>query len=194
MVRKMTARICLLVAIFVLSVASHAQQNFRSDSEGAGGAKIGMTVAQARTAMKDYQFSPSSNGEGIALLGVTCRGARTMTLYAGEDFDVASTIDFLASIETIEVWGHRFKTAEGVHVAMRVVDAERRLGKIKEIILTPIESREFITFSRSTPNIGYRFFGGFYASRGTFTTEYEPGARLWSIQVQKDEGHSQPEA
>lgn len=194
MVRKMTARICLLVTIFILSVTSYAQQNFRIDSEGAGGAKIGMTVAQARTAMKGCRFSPSSDGEGIALIGVTCRGARTMTLYAGEDFDVGNAIDFLASIEMIEVWDHRFKTAEGVHLGMRVVDAERRLGKIKEIIPTPIESREFITFSKSTPNIGYRFYSGFYAPRGTFTTEYEPGARLWSIQVQKDEGYSQPEA
>lgn len=182
----MTVRICLLVAVFVLSVTSYAQQNFRIDSQGAGGAKLGMTVAQARKIMMGCRFFRGSDGEGIALIDVNCRGVRTMTLYAGEESDVEKPINFHARIEIIEIWDKRFRTAQGVHVEMRVADAERRLGKIKEIILTPIESREFITFSKSTPNISYRFYGGVYAPRSTVTTEYEPGARLWSIQVHKD--------
>jgi hypothetical protein len=107
-----------------------------------------------------------------------------MTLYAGED-DVEKPINFRARIEIIEVWDKRFRTAQGVHVGMRVAEAERRLGKIKEIVLTQIESREFITFSKKTPNINYRFYGGIYAPRTALTKKYERGSRLWSIQVQK---------
>jgi hypothetical protein len=178
----------------VLICSSFAQQNFRIDSQGAGGAKIGMTVAQARKTMKNCLFSRSSDGEGIALISVSCRGARTMTLYAGEEYEVEKPIDFQARIEMIEVWDRRFKTAEGAHVGMRVADAERRLGKIKEIILTPIESREFIIFSKPTPNISYRFYGGIYPPRSSITKEFDPNARLWSIQVETDQVSSQPEA
>jgi hypothetical protein len=183
------------IAITLLYVGfSFAQPNFRIDSQGAGGAKTGMTVAQARTAMKGCRFSRGSDGEGVALIDVSCRGTRTMTLYAGEEYEVEKPIDFRARIEMIEVWDRRFKTAEGVHVGMRVADAELRLGKIKEIILTPIESREFIIFSKPTPNIGYRFYGGIYPPRSSITKEFDPNARLWSIQVEKDQVSGQPEA
>jgi hypothetical protein len=191
---RFTRFLTIAVTTFILGGTSYTQQNFKIDSLGAGGAKVGMTVAKARTAMKGCQFSRGSDGEGIALIDVSCRGSRTMTLYAGEESDVENPIDFRARIEMIEVWDPRFKTAQGIHVGMPVADAERRLGKIKEIILTPIESREFIFFSKPTPNIRYRFYGGIYPPRSSFTTDYQEGAKLWSIQVEIDQVSRQPEA
>jgi hypothetical protein len=180
----MNSLIWTAFSTLILAATSFAQQNFRIDSLGAGGAKVGTTVAQARNSMKGCKFSRSSDGEGIALINVHCRGVNTLTLYAGED-EVEKPINFRARIEIIEVWDKRFRTAQGVHVGMRVADAERRLGKVKEIVLTPIESREYITFSKKTLNISYRFYGGIYPPQKAFTKKYERGSKLWSIVVQK---------
>lgn len=165
-------------------VMLYGQKNFTITANSVAGIKLGMTVSQAKRQAKRCRFKRASDGEGVALIGMTCAGKQIVTMYAGED-NVDAPIDMNARIELIEVWDRRFKTKDGVHKGMLIRDVEKRLGKVIEIILTQTESREFATFKKQRKGISYRFYGGIYPPGITKTTRYERGARLWSIQVSR---------
>ena len=177
--------IILTISITLLaSVNLMGQQNFNITSQGAGGIKLGMTVDQARKALRGCQFKRDSDGEGVALISVTCRKKRLMTLYADEA-NSDDPINYRSRIEFIEVWDRRFKTADGIHVGMLVSDIEKKLGKVKEIAFAEIESREFVTFTKRPSNIHFRIYGGIFPPRKESTTKYEKGTKLFSIQIHK---------
>lgn len=158
------------------------QQNFDITSSSAGGVRLGMTLSQARRILPKCKLGRTSDGEGVALVGVTCSGREVMSLYAGED-DRDGKIDWKRRIEFIEIWDRRFKTADGVRPKMYLRDAERILGKVREIVISEIESREFVTFRKTRKGISYRTYGGIYKQPNTKTKKYEPGSRIHSIQV-----------
>lgn len=181
----MLRRLCLsILLVFCIKGFVQAQKNFRITSDGAGGIRLGMTVKQARASLPKCRFVRTSDGEGVALVGVRCGGKEIITFYTGEE-DVSKKIDQLRRIEFIEVWDPRFKTADGVHVDMPLRDVERILGKVKEIEITPIESREYVTFSKDRKGIGYRTYGGIYVRPNVKTKKYEPGSTIHSIQVSR---------
>jgi hypothetical protein len=110
-----------------------------------------------------------------------------MTLYAGEE-DRDAKINETAIIEFIEVWSKNFQTAEGVRPAMKVAEVEKKYGKVKEIMISEIESREFATFANQPEGIQFRLLSedstaGNYAKGESKTTRYAPNAYLFSIQV-----------
>jgi hypothetical protein len=176
-----------LAFIALLSSAVYGQQNFTIGDNSVGGVRIGMTIRQARRVLKYCRLKRDTDGEGIALIGVRCSRKEVMTLYAGES-DVDGPIDENARIEFIEVWDSRFKTAHGVHTGMHIAEAERRIGKVKRIELTQIESREFVTFSQQPKQISYRIYGGIYKpgqSGQSVTLRYKPRTTIHSIQVSR---------
>ncbi|MCB1023080.1 MAG: hypothetical protein KDB79_01735 [Acidobacteria bacterium] len=111
-----------------------------------------------------------------------------MTLYAGED-DSGSAIDESAKIENIEVWHSMFGTAEGVHPKMKVSEAENYLGKLKSIMRSEIESREFADFVNQPDGLSIRLsapntdFAGIYAEGRSETSRYEPESFVLSISL-----------
>ena len=172
-------------ALIVCSVATgYGQRNFDITRNSVGGIKLGMTIDQARQTLRSCRFKRTSDGEGAALIGVRCSAKEIVTIFAGEE-DVEAPINEKAKIEFIEVWDKRFKTKQGVHKGMLVSEIEKRLGTVTKIILTEIESREFVTFRRKQAGIYYRIYGGIYAPGETTTTRYQPRTRLWSIQVSR---------
>lgn len=177
----------LLFAFAVNATAIAAQKNFLITSDSAGGVKIGMTVTQARKALPGCRLKRSSDGEGVVLIAANCGAKHVMTFYAGEEVSEAQ-INERAKIEFIEVWDPRFKTPDGIHQNMLVSQAEKRLGKVKKISLSEIESREFIEFARKRNRITYRIYGGIYPPGATNTIRYEQGTRLFSIQVHRQVG------
>jgi len=120
-----------------------------------GPVRLGMTVAQARTALPGLALGRTTDGEGIALIAVK-RGATTlMTLYAGER-NPASPIDERAVIEFVEAQSAGYRTAAGVYPTMPLRDAERKYGKLEEITLSEIEAREYATFANQPAGIRLR--------------------------------------
>ena len=108
-----------------------------------------------------------------------------MSVFAGEE-NVDAPIRWKAKIEFIEILDKRFKTKDGIHPEMLIKVAEKILGKVREILITQIESREFVTFGRVRKGIEYRTYGGIYTRPNVITTKYEPGSRIHSIQVTKN--------
>jgi hypothetical protein len=166
-------------------------------AHAAGPVKLGMTVAQVRQAVKPMTLSRTSDGEGIALVAVSLSKKQApaksddermvMTLYAGEE-DPDAPVDEKAKIKMAEVWDKSFKTSRGVHVGMLLRDVEKLYGKVKRIVISEIESREYATFTNQPAGITFRvsYDAGKYEPGKQSTTRYNPGACVYSIIISKN--------
>ncbi|MCB1025501.1 MAG: hypothetical protein KDB79_13985 [Acidobacteria bacterium] len=186
-IRSFAAGIVFSLFVLVTGSPANAQIANLITGNSAGKVKIGMTVGEARNAMRGFTFSRVSDGEGIALIEVKRRNQTQMRLYAGE-FDPKAAINNSSRIEFIEVWSSNYRTAEGVYPRMRIAQAERKYGKILSIMLSEIESREFARFTNQPKGVDFRIAGrnrraGIYPSGSTVTTRYSPTAYLSSIIV-----------
>lgn len=171
--------------LLCFTVGAAAEGDYSITGTSAGKVKLGMTIQQARRAMRDCRFKRSSDGEGLALVSIACGKKRVMSLFAGED-RYESPVNWSRTIEFIEVWDSRFKTSDGIHPEMFLRTVERILGKVKEIVITQTEQREFITFAKERRGISFRTYGGVYEFPKVTTTKYEPRSRVFSIQISRD--------
>jgi hypothetical protein len=167
--------------------SSEQEMNYLITSDSAGDIRMGMTIAQARKAMSGARFARTSDGEGLALVSVGNGDDTYMTLYAGEE-DSDAPIDENAKIEYIEVWHSRFKTADGVHVKMKVSEVEAIYGKVTNIIRSEIESREYADFTRGPKGLTFRLSAvdneaGVYPKDKSETKKYNTSAYVMSISI-----------
>lgn len=157
-------------------------------AEAVGAARLGMTVAAARKALKGHILKRAADAEGVALIAVLNGKKTVMTLYAGEE-DPAAPIREKAVIELIEVTDARYATRAGVHPGMLLTEVERHYGKVKRITKSEIESREYAEFRASPPGMDFRVQGksgaeaGVY--KGTVATTYTPTTYLYSVSIRK---------
>lgn len=152
-----------------------------------GPVRLGITVAQARRALRGFTLSRTSDGEGIALIAVKRGKLAVMTLYAGEQ-DPGSRINERAKIEFIEVWDSRYHTVDGVRPKMPLREVELRYGQLREIRLSEIEAREFATLATQPGGIQLRLandtgMAGIYNQGENTTTRYAPSTYLKSISI-----------
>jgi hypothetical protein len=201
----MTATVILIRAIVVtgftliaaFSVAATGHQNGTSGTAGkeaatigegfAGPIKIGMTVAQAGRALRPLVLSRTSDGEGIALIGVMNGKKTVMTLYAGEE-DPSRPINQRARIKSIEVWDSSYRTSQGVHPDMPLKDVESKYGPLTKIVRSEIESREYAYFAKLPRAIGLRVeadgsTAGIYSNGERKSDRYNPAAHVVSILI-----------
>jgi hypothetical protein len=155
------------------------------DSMSVAGIKLGMTLADSRTAIPGTKLERTTDGEGVALVGVMMDTTALVVLYAGEE-DAGAPLDLTKRIESIETFHSSCRTADGIHPGSLVVDVERLLGKTTEIVLSEIESREFITFEHMPPRLTFRLdYSGEFADGERRTKRYRPDARIFSIAVSR---------
>ncbi|HEX6729678.1 MAG TPA: hypothetical protein VF074_06695 [Pyrinomonadaceae bacterium] len=152
-----------------------------------GPVRLGMTVARVRKALPGYKLSRTSDGEGLALIAVERRGKTLLTLYAGE-LDPNRRINDRAVIEHIEAIDASYRTSAGVHTRMSLREVEKRYGKLKEITLSEIESREYASFDKQPAGIHLRVMSdsgaaGTYAEGKNSTKQYAPNAYVFSISI-----------
>ncbi len=167
-----------------------ASANFSITKTSAGDIRLGTTIAEARSAMKGMTFERTSDGEGVALVSVKQGDVQLMTLYADEA-DPQRPIDETARIMNIEVWDQRFKTAAGIHPKMKFVEVEKVLGKVKKIIRSEIESREYAEFLTNTGGFIYRLMGpnfeaGIYPKGMRETTRYVANTYIYTISIAQE--------
>ena len=150
--------------------------------DGMAGLALGMTLEQARRTLKGVLFERTSDGDGAALVTVTLPGNHQVVVYANEE-DPDTSIDWTRRIASIETFDPAFVTADGIRVGMSIVEVTSRLGAVRDIVRSEIESREYITFARQPERLRFRldYSGQFGATRST--TTYREGARIFSIAV-----------
>lgn len=104
MKKILVALICILGLIGI----AQAQQNYLITKNSVGNVRLGMTVAQARKALKGFNLRRVSDGDGVALIQVRKNGKDVMHLFAGEENPEAK-INEKAKIEFIEVFDGTYK-------------------------------------------------------------------------------------
>jgi len=183
----MNFRSTVTVLFLLVGCISLSAQDFEITGDSVGDVRIGMTVGEAKAAMNSISFRRVSDGEGIPLIGAYIKGVRVFTIYAGEESGDAP-INENARIEFIEVWHRTFRTTEGVYVGMKVSEVEKKIGKLQQIFMSEIESREFADFSKKTPGLQYRLSSpngeaGIYPDGEMMAKNYDPDATIFSISV-----------
>jgi hypothetical protein len=157
--------------------------------DSVGAVRIGMTVAQVRQALRGVTLRASQDGDGAALLELIRDGVNTslrppeMDLYTDAETDINES----SKIVLIRIFDTRCSTREGVHPGMRVGEAAKRFGRLKRILLTEIESREYAEFERMPDWLEIQVGDeqvGIYAPGKRCTTNFSPSARINSLWVQ----------
>ena len=175
------------ILVITVSIFAAAAQSAVITGESAGAVKIGMTVAEVRKAVAPLKLERTSDGEGIALIAEKSGEEIVMTIFAGEE-DRDARIDEKAKVEYIMVWDKSYRTAAGVHPGMTVAEAEKIYGKVKQIIRSEIESREYVTFTNHPAGIEMRILGkddmaGVYAQGTSRTNKYSADAYIFTIDI-----------
>ncbi|MCY7375151.1 MAG: hypothetical protein LH472_04175 [Pyrinomonadaceae bacterium] len=144
-----------LICILGLIGIAQAQQNYLITQNSVGNVRLGMTVAQARKALKGFNLRRVSDGDGVALIQVRKNGKDVIHLFAGEE-DPDAKINEKAKIEFIEVFDANYKTADGISPEMLVKNAEKILGKVERVFTSEIEGREFVVFRKKPKGLSFR--------------------------------------
>jgi hypothetical protein len=183
----------IIASVFCLLFAGFARagENYLITSNSVGKVRLGMTVAQARKALQGYTLKRAEDGDGLALILVG-KGKKTiMWFYAGEE-DTKKPINEKGIIEYIFVWDAGFKTEDGIYPDMLVRDAEKILGKVNEVFMSEIESREYAVFTKKPKGLGFRVgvhsegkypTAGIYEGNSRDATRYTPEAFIVGIEV-----------
>ena len=147
-----------------------------------GPIRLGMTLAQAKQAAPEATFKREYDGEGIASVDVISDGVSLINLVA--DDDEGETIDLTKRIMFMETFSRWCSTADGVHPDALVTDVEKILGKVTNIMLSEIESREFVSFERQPDKLTFRIdYTGIFEGDARNTKRFEPEAKIWSIGI-----------
>lgn len=145
-----------------------------------GPIRLGMTFAEAKQALPAAAFEHDSDAEGAVLVGVKVDGDALMALFAQDDEE--GPIDWGKRISGMETFKPSCSTTDGVHPGALVLDAEKVLGKTRKIILSEIESRQFIEFERQPPGMTFRLdYTGIFAEGSRETQRFEPDGKIFSI-------------
>ena len=151
------------------------------DSASIGGVRLGMTLDEVRRSLPAARLERVEDGDGVQLVQVTVDTARLVTLYAGEE---EPAIDWSKRVEVIETFTPNCRTAEGVHPGALVRDIERILGGVTRIVMSEIESRQFVSFARQPEWLTLRLdYTGIFPDGARETTTYRDGARIFSLAI-----------
>ncbi len=169
-----------IVCLFGVGLV-HAQKNKLITSRSAGVIKLGASAAQARRAARPLKVSKGVNVfEGDMLSRVTNGKKLVMTF-----------IEYTGKITSIEVFDPTYRTAEGVHVGMKLEAIEKKYGKLKKIVIDEQNDGEFAVFADQPKGLRFRLAvsgkgkrAGIYAKDSWETTSYNPGIFVKSISVE----------
>ena len=153
-------------------------------STGIGPVNLGMTLQAAKDALSGASFERTSDGEGLPLVLVKVGEEELMILLADEE-DPQSPIDWSRKIMWIETFDPACSTSGGVHPGMLISDAEKALGKVKRVLDTEIEARQYVEFERQGAEFIIRIdYSGIFAEGSRESTVYQPQGKILSIAVQ----------
>ncbi len=147
-----------------------------------GPVRLGMTLAEAREALEGATYRRAYDGEGIGSVDVVLGPDTLMNLVADGDEDEA--IDWTKRIVFMQTFSRACRTAAGVHPGALVVDVERILGPATQVMMSEIESRQFITFERQPEGITFRLdYTGIFDDGARQTKRVQPDGKIFSISI-----------
>lgn len=149
----------------------------------AGAIELGMLSTDIPTAIPKTKATLEQDGEGIEWMVLSADGEQLMSIMLDRSTHTASLIRVLSP---------RFATPEGVKVGENLQSVGEKLGGLKEIQWTEIESREFATFNNAPVTMVFQVVGdkdapaGIYPNGETITTTAASSATIHSIWLMED--------
>jgi hypothetical protein len=148
-----------------------------------GPVRLGMTLAALRQLVPTASIERVSDGDGAALVRVAFGQDDSLILSADED-DPDVPVDWSRRITTIETFSQTFHTVEGVRPGWLVEDLIKVFGPVREIVVSEIESREFITFENQPSWLTLRLdYAGVFPAGVRRTRQFKPGAKILGILI-----------
>ena len=178
--------IILIGAAFAPNTACLIQANT------VGPVRAGMTVAQARQALRGATLKSSEDADRLPIVTVTQNGLHTMDLY----LNASEAVNDRSKIEVIRVYDGGCATREGVHPGMRLSEVAQRYGRLTRLKVTDTESREYAEFERLPPWLEIQVGNGqagIYPPGKRCTTNYTPTAHIASLWVSHPVANKLPE-
>jgi hypothetical protein len=151
--------------------------------------RLGMTLAALRQLVPTASIERVSDGDGAALVRVAFGQDDSLMLSADED-DPDAPIDWSRKIITIETFSQTFHTAEGVRPGWLVEDVIKIFGPVREIVVSEVESRQFVTFENQPSWLTFRLdYAGVFSAGVRRTRLFKPGAKIVSILISHSGDH-----
>ncbi|UOG92695.1 MAG: hypothetical protein L3K52_02940 [Candidatus Thiothrix sulfatifontis] len=148
----------------------------------AGAIQLGMLSTDIPAAMPGADAAVEQDGDGIEWMTLKMNGEALMNIMLDRSTHTANLIRILSP---------RFITAQGVKVGENLQSVGEKLGGLKEIQWTEIESREFATFNNSPVTMVFQVIAnngmaGIYPTGEAITTVAASSATIHSIWLMQD--------
>ncbi len=149
---------------------------------GAGAIQLGMLATDIPAAMPGVTVAIEPDGEGIEWMSLTMNGEHLMSIMLDRSTQTVNLIRILSP---------RFVTAQGVKVGENLQSVGEKLGGLKEIQWTEIESREFATFNNAPVTMVFQVIAndgpaGVYPSGEVIANTAASSATIHSIWLMED--------
>lgn len=152
------------------------------DDNSIGGIPLGTSLEQVRQSFPHAVLTPVTDAEGVGFTMIKLNADVEIAAYTDQQENPAAPITYL------DTASKACKTAQGVHPEMLLETAEQRYGRVEQIVLSEIESRQTAEFARQPATMSFRIDdSGAFDEDDTdlpkTTTEYQEGAKVHSIAV-----------
>ena len=182
-----------IMSALILSFAMPAAAECLIQKDGIGGIKLGQNLKQVKQKFPKAKMERTSDAEGVAYVAITLSKDVMVIAFQDGDDDPDSPIKLHKKIDSLSTYSPACHTASGVHPGMKIKDAEAKLGKVKKIIMSEIEAREYVTFARQPKNFTFEVERGtgIYPGKGEApnqTRRYRQTGRIEAISVSQSNG------
>ena len=182
-----------IMGALILGLAMPAAAECLIQKDSIAGIKLGQSLKQVKQKFPKAKLERTSDADGVAYVAITL--SKDVLVFASQDGDddPDAPIKLHKKIDSLSTNSPACHTASGVHPGMKIKDAEAKLGKVKNIIMSEIESREYAIFTRHPKHFDFRMeMGtGIYPGKGRApnqTRRYRKTGLIEEISVFEKEG------
>lgn len=178
-----------IMGALILGLAMPAAAECLIQKDSIGGIKLGQNLKQVKQKFPKAKME-RENDDGVALVAITLSKDVLVFTHQDGDEDPDAPIKLHKKIDFLETGSPSCHTASGVHPDMKIKDAEAKLGKVKEVHLSAIESREYAIFTRQPKHFTFEVERGtgIYPGKGEApnqTRRYRKTRHISLISVSK---------
>lgn len=150
-----------------------------------GPVKIGMTVKDARKALPQATFKVTEGLDDLVILEAHVGKEQVWLSPLGDGPPPGRSLLDSTMLKSLETFSEQCRDDNGVGPGTPLRDAASKLGGVKEIVMSEIESREYVTFGRQPKGRWYRidYTGIFAPESPSRTTDYQPEAKIMAVGV-----------
>ena len=182
-----------IMSALILGLAMPAAAECLIQKDSIGGIKLGQNLKQVKQKFPKAKMERTSDAEGVAYVAIKLSKDVMVIAFQDGDDDPDSPIKLHKKIDSLSTYSPACHTASGVHPGMKIKDAEAKLGKVKKIIMSEIEAREYVTFARQPKNFTFEVERGtgIYPGKGEApnqTRRYRQTGRIEAISVSQSSG------